>query len=282
MKKIFNKYKSSIDFELHQKFIQSNNLNSVDDVVRFILNKFNLCTKSYIGNLTNINQYNELIKHRFIRLTGDFRNDAISVDKRDLAFVIFTKNLPQPAFDRPFTLYYKNEHGLTPAIVDEYEFILYYKIIKFLIDCSLLQNFNCIRIICHHSSPEYINDISGEKILREVGPKQFEILTSVFTNTALIHNSTLNFAKFKSRAILTPSCYEISTCPEESTYEKYNYCSFDFNLEDKINDVFLWKDNTITGFRDRYSHHQKKYTVEQKLCDFVQCVLNIDKTPLCI
>lgn len=282
MTKIFNKYKSTIDTDLHEEFLLLNRLSSVDELVMFILNKFNLSSRAYIGNLTNIQQYNNLIKDRYIKLTGDFRNDNKFVNIKDLAFVIFTKNLPVPTLNRPLTLYYKNEHGLTPAVVDEYEFFIFYKIVDYLIKNNLLQNFNSIRVICHHSSPAYIDDIDCEKILQEVGSKQFEILTSVFTNPVMFHNSTLNFAKFKSRAILTPSCYEINTCSEERTYESFKYCSFDFNISDTINDIFLWKDNTVSGFRDRYFNIPRTYTIEQKLCDFVQCVLNIDKAPLCI
>jgi hypothetical protein len=282
MIKIFNKYKCTIDSSLHLEFINEHNFKEIGEVVDFILNRFNLNKVEYIGDNTNRFQYNELIKNKFIKLTGDLENDTKDFKITDLLFVILTKNIPLPYYNRSFTLYFKNEHNLTPGIVDEYEFLLHYKILERLIAKKFVKNFNAIRVICRHTSPEYIDSLNCEKITTEVGAKKFELLTSVYSNPIFYFNGTLNFSHLKSRAILTPQCYEINTCPSEATYEKYNYISFDFSIKDKIEDSFKWCDGTVTGVKDRFFDRKNDYTIEQKLCDFVQCVLNIDKTPLCI
>lgn len=282
MIKIFNKYKCNIDNDLHLKFINEHNFNEVDEVVDFIIGKFTLEELNYIGDNTNKFQYSELIKKKFIKLTGDLENDTKDFKITDLLFVILTKNIPLPAFNRFLTLYFKNENNLTPGIVDEYEFLLHYKLLERLIAKKFVKNFNSIRVICRHSTPEYINSLNCEKITTEVGSKKFELLTSLYSNPVFYFNGTLNFSHLKSRAILTPQCYEINACPDQTTYEKYNYTSFDFSIKDKIQDSFKWNDGTITGVKDRFFGRERNYTIEQKLIDFVQCVLNIDKTPLCI
>jgi hypothetical protein len=278
---IFERYNCVIDSKLHEEFISRHNFKNIDDIVNFILNKFNLCEVNYEGDLVNRQQYELLTKNKYIKLSGDIENDIQDIKITDLLFVILTKNIPKPSSNRFITLYYKNEYNLTPGIVDDYEFLLHYKIVESLIKRKALKNFNSIRILCRHTFPEYLDELDCEKIIKEVGSKNFEILTSVYSNTFFYFNATLNFAQLKSRAILTPQCYELNICSEKTSYEKYNYDSFDFSIKDKIEDFFKWNDGTTSGFKDRFHEREKKYDIEKKLHDFVVCVLNIDKNPLC-
>lgn len=279
---IFERYNCVIDSKLHGEFIKKYNFKNIDDIVNFVLNKFNLSEVNYKGNLINILQYEELTKNKYIKLYGDIENDIGDIKITDLLFVILTKNIPKPRNDRFVTLYYKNEYNLSPGIVDDYEFLLYYKIVEGLIKRKALKSFNSLRVICRHTYPDYLEELNCEKIIKEVGSKNFEILTSMYSNTFFIFNATLNFAQLKSRAILTPQCYELNICPNENSYSKYNYDSFNFNIEDKIEDFFKWNDGTKSGFKDRFCKRKKEYDIETKLHDFVICILNIDKNPLCL
>lgn len=280
MKRIFNRYKCSIDADLHEEFIKKYNFKNINELVDYVVDDFKLENKKYIGNIINNIQYEEIIKNKSINLIGDLENDLNDFKITDLLYVILTKNLPKPVYNRSLCLYYKNEHGLTPGIVDEYEFKLHCSIIEKLISNSLLKNFNDMKIICRHSSPEYIDELTCEKITQEVGSKRFEIITSLYSNPIFYFNGTLNFNHFKTRAILTPQCYEINTCPSELSYEKYNYPGFDFTIDDKIKDVYRWKDGTVSEVKQRFYNRESNYNIEQKLQDFIKCVLKLDDNPL--
>lgn len=259
------------------------NLQEIDT----LLEKHNLHEQHYVGDQYNKIQHDFLIgKTQSGRITiiGDLLNDYDDNIRSNIWFFRNSDIIDNP-FDRSIVLYYKNEPP-NKKTIDEDEFLCYYKIIERMIQLKLLKSFNKIKIICRDSVPSYYDRLSCEKHIAEIGPKQFDIYCNVYSNTVYLTTSTANHHLYGSKAIVSRNVYEMKkTNKEESILFNYLYCPVDLNDNYVDSDEFIWVDNTKSTYSvrfNRYKASQVNINLENKLNDFIKCILRLDKTPIVV
>ena len=245
----------------------------------------NLPAVEYTGYKCNVQQsefIDSVVKDKKIFITGDLLNDYMLGTKYKL-WSISKKDITAPPYDRALTLYYKNEYPNLFTIKNE-EFYLYYKLLKFMVDKKILRSFNKIKVICRHSTPECYEKISCEKISQEIGPRDFEIFCNLYSNGIFFASATVNSDRLGSRSIVSRNIYDMKkNIPGIHILFDYIFCPVDQTGKYTDGDEFIWQDDTRSTYRERYGNElseQLLVNVNNKVQDFIDCVLKLDKSPL--
>jgi hypothetical protein len=250
-----------------------------------VLKQYNLQPKEYIGHLHNQKQYEYLLEKTAkekIVIIGDLLNDYMLSTKYKL-WIVSKKDIIAPLHDRAIVLYYKNEY---PNIVTipQLEFLAFYQLINQMIELKLLKSFNKVKVICRHSVPDYYDQLNCEKQSDEIGPKAFELYCNVYANTIFFSTATANHSVFGSRAILTRNVYDKKIIDKDnSILFDYIYCPVDETKQYTNGDEFIWKDDTRSTYRERYASVMEKefsLNIDKKINSFIECILELDNTPI--
>lgn len=246
-----------------------------------------LSPKDYKGDISNKMQYNYLKEktiNKKIVIVGDLLNDYM-LETKYKAWSISRHHIKPPPLDRFIVLYYKNEYPNKFTIKDE-EFYLFYQILFYMLDKKLLKSFNKLKVICRHSVPKCFSLLDCEKISTEIGPREFELYCNLYANTIFFSSATANSFLLGSRPIVSRNIYEMKkTDRNKSILFNRIYCPVDLTNQYTHSDEFVWLDDTRATYRERFNSLfkiEQSIKIEDKVAEFIQCVLNLDNNPLTI
>jgi len=239
----------------------------------------------YLGNVYNQQQYDYLsakTKEEKIIITGDLLNDYDDDFKQNL-WIIRSKDIIKPPYDRALILYYKNELP-NKKTIDEDEFLAYYTVADKMIKGGFLQSFNKLKIVCRDSVPSYYHSLECEKHLNEMGRKGFDLYCNLYANTVWFTTASANYAEYATKGIVTRNIYDMKkTVKAASVLFDYIYCPIDQTGLYTDGDQFIWDNDEQSTYRDKYGEHlSMQHTIPsaEKINNFISCVLQLDNNPL--
>jgi len=267
--------------KVHNKSEIANIVDELYDINCHKLTFYN-CNQAYSVNLK---QRNLLLTQKKIII----ENDPLCFPKKIIETIKIDSNLFSNlnVKKRKIMLYFKKENS-NFSYIDDYEFSIYVLLIKKLIDNNNLRNFNEVDFIVKDNNYPTFLECSNTEDPEILGTYEFEKRMNVYANPVILCGQSVHSNKFFTVPICGKNIYIKKISKKLKKYVKFPVLYIPYANSTKIEIDTVDRIQLIDGSKVNYKQIKNlysdfvsiKYTIQEKASFFIDCILEIDKTPL--